>query len=49
MAVENPLITQTVRVLVWESSVFAAEWGNSAQRESFLILNAGKKNKPYFL
>lgn len=49
MAVENPLITQTVRVLVWESSVFAAEWSNSAQRESFLILNAGEKNKPYFL
>lgn len=47
MAVENPLIT--VRVLVWESGVFAAEWGNSAQRESFLILNGGKKNKPYFL
>lgn len=45
MAVENPLITQTVRVLVWESSVFAAEWGNSAQRESFLILNAGKKKQ----
>lgn len=41
MAVENPLIT--VRVLVWESGVFAAEWGNSAQRESFLILNAEKQ------
>lgn len=45
MAVENPLITQTVRVLVWESSVFAAEWSNSAQRESFLILNAGEKKQ----
>lgn len=45
MAVENPMITQTVRVLVWESSVFAAEWSNSAQRESFLILNAGEKKQ----